>query len=586
MEFIYKPFALLTRYLGPLRVQVSGLSGLLFAGIALELINPQVIRYFIDSALANSAQRNLLWAALVFTAISLLQRGVALIATYTTENISWTATNRLRTDLTLHCLSLDMGFHKKHTPGELIERIDGDVTSLANFFSQFVIRVLGNGLLVLGILILLFRENIWVGLGLGIYCLFVLLVLRAIQPIAVPRWKQARQAAADQYGFIAERISGVEDIRSASAEEHMIYRLLLLMRTFLEKYRSAFLIGNLMQNMTNLFFSIGYAFGLALGVYLYTHGQASIGTAYLIVNYVGMLSSPLQDLRGQFQDFQQASASIQRIQELFHLQPIVKDRHSLSGDGYRPLQKGAMEVEFQDVSFSYEGNGDVLKNLSLRLGAGRVLGVLGRTGSGKTTITRLLFRLYDPTRGTIRLGTQDIRDVSLTDLHTRIGMVTQDVQLFQASIRDNLTFFNHEIREDKIILALRELRLIDWLDSLPQGLDSLLLAGGQGLSAGQAQLLAFTRVFLKDPGLVILDEASSRLDPATEMLMEQAISRLFAGRTGILIAHRLQTILRADDILILEDGCVVEYGGRQVLASDPESRFSCLLKTGLEEALA
>ncbi len=184
------------------------------------------------------------------------------------------------------------------------------------------------------------------------------------------------------------------------------------------------------------------------------------------------------------------------------------------------------------------------------------------------------------------MGETDIRGVPIGELRNRVALVTQDVQLFQASLRNNLTLFNPRIGDGEVERALRELRLWDWAATLPQGLDTSLSAGGGGVSAGEAQLVAFARAFLKDPGLVILDEASSRLDPATETLLEGAIDRLFRGRTGIVIAHRLRTVQRADDILILEAGRVAEYGPRERLAADPGSRFSSLLRTGLEEVLA
>jgi ATP-binding cassette subfamily B protein len=217
---------------------------------------------------------------------------------------------------------------------------------------------------------------------------------------------------------------------------------------------------------------------------------------------------------------------------------------------------------------------------------GRVIGVLGRSGSGKTTLARLLTRLYDPEQGSVRLGGVAAADVDELDLRARVGMVTQDVQLFQASIRDNLTFFDPTISTEQIAAALETLGLEDWVGSLPNGLDTRLEAGGAGLSAGQAQLLAFTRIFLRRPGLVILDEASSRLDPATETLIERAVDRLLEDRTGFIIAHRLATVTRADDILILEDGEVVEVGRRTDLAADPTSRFARLLEAGMEEVLA
>jgi len=187
-----------------------------------------------------------------------------------------------------------------------------------------------------------------------------------------------------------------------------------------------------------------------------------------------------------------------------------------------------------------------------------VLGILGRTGSGKSTLSRLLFRLYDPHQGNICLNQKDLRCTSIAELRRHVGMVTQDVQLFQASVRDNLAFFNRQISDAQLAQVLKDLHLWDWCQSLPQGLNTLLASGSQGLSAGEAQLLAFGRVFLKDPGLVILDEASSRLDPATETLMERAIDCLFTGRSGVIIAHRLRTLQRADLILILENGRVTE----------------------------
>jgi ABC-type multidrug transport system fused ATPase/permease subunit len=186
---------------------------------------------------------------------------------------------------------------------------------------------------------------------------------------------------------------------------------------------------------------------------------------------------------------------------------------------------------------------------------------------------------YDIQRGQIRLGGIDIAQVPLAELPHHVGFVTQDVQLFQTTVRNNLTFFNPHINDGAILQTLDELGLMPWLETLPQGLDTELGADSGGLSAGQAQLLAFARVFLKDPGLVVLDEASSRLDPLTEQLIERAVDRLLENRTGIIIAHRLKTVERADQILILEQGQVVEYGDRKILLANPTSRFSTLLMT-------
>jgi ATP-binding cassette subfamily B protein len=180
----------------------------------------------------------------------------------------------------------------------------------------------------------------------------------------------------------------------------------------------------------------------------------------------------------------------------------------------------------------------------------------------------------------------DVRDIHVQELRRRVGMVTQNIQLFNASVRDNLTFFDASISDERIMAAIDDLELHDWFRKLSKGLDTELESGGGGLSAGEAQLLAFTRIFLREPGLVILDEATSRLDPATEYLIERAVDKLVRGRSAIIVAHRLGTVQRADDILILEQGKVVEYGEREKLAHDPTTRFYHLLQTGMEEVLA
>ncbi len=570
---------LLVTYLKPQWPRVVLLTILLISNIALQLINPQVVRYFIDATQTGLPLSSLLIAGGLFLAIAFLQRAVAFSSTYNAENVGWTATNALRSDLALHCLRMDMSFHKTHTPGELIERIDSDVTTLASFFSQFIIQVVGNALLIGGVLLLLWREDWRVGLALTLFSILTFVTLRLLQNLAVKQWTNERDANAGFYGFLEEHLTGTEDIRAAGAEAYVTRLMFSLMRRLLETYRRARLVSNLTFFSTNFLYVVGYTLGLAIGAYLYLQHQVTIGTAYLFVYYIGMLSTPLQTIKEQVEDLQKASASIERVEELFAIQSRLEERSSaiLPDDG--------LAVAFRSITFSYDGQENVLQDISFELQPGKVLGLLGRTGSGKTTLGRLLFRLYDPASGGIYLAGQELRDLALDDVRSRIGMVTQDVQLFNASIRDNLTFFNRSISDERIEQALKELDLWQWLQSLPQGLDTRLGAGGHGLSAGEAQLLAFARVFLKHPGLVILDEASSRLDPLTERLLERAVDGLLADRTGIVIAHSLRTVQRADDIMILEHGRIVEYGPRAALASDPRSRFYHLLSTGLEEAL-
>ena len=579
-------WSLLPRYLRPQWRSVLLLALLILGHIGLQLINPQIVRAFIDGAREGSTTEKLTGMALLFLGVAIASQVVSLGVFYLGQNVAWTATNALRLDLTLHCLRLDMSFHKTHTPGELIERVDGDVTELASFFSQLIIRFFANGLLVLGILLLVCREDRRIGLVGALYVLLVVLLLRRVQRPASAAWREVRQANAELFGFLGERLVGTEEIRANGAEPHVMGRLHQLMRTLLLKGRGAQMMGSLPFIIGYSVFTLVMLVTLGGGAILFLNGSITIGTVYLMLSYVNKLYQPLEEIQRQVADLQRAAASVGRVSELLRTRPRLVEQTRAA------LPTGALPVAFAGVSFQYDdggagGNGrqNVLDGVSFELAPGRVLGLLGRTGSGKTTLTRLLCRLYDPTAGEITLGGVDIRGVGLDDLRGRVGMVTQEVQLFNVSVRDNLTFFSQRILDGRILEVLQQLGLGSWYQSLPEGLDTVLESGGQGLSAGEAQLLALARVFLNDPGLVILDEASSRLDPATERLLERAISRLLQGRTAIVIAHRLSTVQHADEILVLEGGRMREHGERQALVSDPTSRFYQLLQTGLEEVL-
>jgi ATP-binding cassette subfamily B protein len=586
---------LFTRYVGPRWPRAALLGALLLASIGLQLANPQLLRAFIDNATRGAAVDSLALIAIGFMAVALANQILSAMAQYVGEDLGWTATNALRADLVLHCLRLDLGFHKARTPGELIERIDGDVTALASFFSRFVVNVLANLVLLFGVIVVVLRENVTAGIGFALFALAGLLLLGRLRSFATRQYAEVRETQAQMYGFLGEHLAGTEDIRSNGAEWHVLNGLALHHREFLGARRRAMVRWAAVEASTIVTFAVGHAMAVGLGGYLWLNGQVTVGTVYLLFYYVELLRRPIEVLRRELEELQRAVAGVGRVDELLHTTSRLPE-----GRG-TPLPAGAIGVELDGVSFAYEagattadgevadGQGAlVLRDVSLALAPGRTLGVLGRTGSGKTTLARMLMRFYDPGAGTIRLGQVDVRDVDLEDLRGRATLVSQDVQLFSASVRDNLTFFDRTIDDARITRTLDRIGLGDWLreheNEGGRGLDAHLAAGG--LSAGEAQLVALARVFLRDPGLVILDEASSRLDPATERHIESAIDALLANRTGIVIAHRLATLQRCDEVLILDEGRVVEYGSRVALAGDPSSRFAQLLHAGLDQVLA
>lgn len=577
------PYALLLgRYLKPHREKVALLAIFLFSSIGLQLLAPQIVRRFIDAAGTGAGLAELTRLAAFFLAAAVANQLLGALSTYLSADVGWSATNALRVDLFRHALHLDMRYHKERTPGEMIERIDGDVTHLSNFFSQFVVRVTGSLLLVAGILLLFWREDWRVGLVLTLYVGLVTWVLHKRREVAMPATQLEREANAHLFGFIEERLTGLDDIRANGAGRYVMHRLLGVQRDWYHKSLRAWHLRSTIWISMMLMFTAGHVVALAMGIGLYQAGLVTLGTAYLFFNYMTMLEAPLDEVTRQLQEFQRAGAGFRRVQEMLRGKRDILDGAEL------PLPNQAHAVAFQDVRFAY-GEQDVLKGISFHLHAGQTLGLLGRTGSGKTTLIRLLFRLYDATGGCILLDGVDVREAKVADLRQRVGMVTQDVQLFHGTVRENLTFFDPAISDEKVLGVLDGLGLREWVENLPQGLHTELQAGGSGLSAGESQLLAFARVFLQDPGLVILDEPSSRLDPATEKLLTRAIDRLLAGRTGIIIAHRLETVDRVDKIMVLSDGGIVEFGDRAALARDPRSKYHAMLAVsadaGLDEQL-
>jgi ATP-binding cassette, subfamily B, bacterial len=571
---------LLVRYLRPYRWQMLHLAGILAATIATQLATPLVASRFIDAAIGGGAMETLVGLALLTIVLALLGQGIAIAETWVAERISWGATNTLREDLAAHLLHLDSSFHHAHTPGELIERVDGDVGTLERFFSRFTVYVIGNALLMVGILALLYAVDWRIGLGLTLFVVIALATMLWLRAVATPFSAAERQAGADFYGFLGEYLAGLEDIRASGARAFVLRRCAELMRAWLAARKRAQMRGYGMVATSQGLFGLGMAFALAVSAVLYRDGALTIGAVFLVFRYTEMLRQPTEQIRNEVQDLQQAGASLGRIESLLSQQARLAD----GPEDHLPA--GPLAVDVDQVWFGYEPGTPVLRGVTLHLAPQRVLGILGRTGSGKTTLTRLLPRVYDPDAGVVRLGGIDLRTVSVVAVRSRVGLVTQEAHLFDASVRDNLTLFDDSVPDERLADILASLGLGLWLQSLPAGLDTVLGAGGRGLSAGQTQVLACARLLLRDPDVVILDEPSSKLDPATERLVHRAFGRLLAGRTGIIVAHRLATIALADDILILEQGEVLECGPRLTLAMDPTSHYAALLRVTAGEVVA
>lgn len=593
-------WGLLHKYLAPRRRPIALLSAMLLTVTALQAAKPQVVRLFIDQTQsaagsgAPAATNYLLLLAGGFALMGLGERALHLGSAHLGTWLSWDAANALRRDILGHCLRLPMSFHASRAPGELVERLDGDVTTLGGFMSELFLKLLANGLLVVTIIALMLREDPRLGLGFMAYAVLTVLALGALGRQGRIVWGRSRASRAQQTSCTEELLAAREDLIPNGAAGYADNRIVAAIQANLSRRRAAAMMGAATSGTNRLLQTIGLVIGIGIVASLHARGLASIGTAYLVVSYAALLAAPLDAVRRQLSQLQLASAGAGRILGLLAL-PGAEDDAQTPRSAVLPA--GPLALELRQVSFRYDSAAPAaipdsapqpaedaaaphaaLTNVSLSLLPGQTLGLVGRTGSGKTTLARLLLGLYVPASGEIILAGRPLSEIPLGELRRRVGLVTQDVQLLSGTVRDNVTLYDPDIADETVITLLAQLGLAGWLGSLPAGLDTHLSAGG--LSAGEAQLLSIARLLLRDPGLIVLDEAAARLDPATEHLLDGALRRLLPGRTVVVIAHRLETMERMDQLVIMSAGQVVERGSPAQLAAESNSAYARLRRAG------
>ena len=430
---------------------------LLFSGIALQIFTPLIIERYIDLATRGvpiqnpdvflSVERNITFLslnnvsntltllAIIYIVLMITQQLIMLGSVYLSQNLSWSSTNMLRFDLTKHCINLDMTFHNEHKPGEMIERIDGDVNTLASFLSEFAIQLVASILVIIGSLTILFIKHWIIGISFTVFTIIALIMMYILRNFSVQAWENQRQTSADMYGTIEESLRALEDIRSNDGVRYTMHKFFDVSKKDFNAFRKALLRGQAFVMTIWVFIAFINTLVFVPSIPLLNNSIITLGTIFLIQVFAGILLRPIITITRQMHDLQQTGASIDRINKLFQLETKIQDT------GSNKLAPGPLSLEFDNLSFAYNETDYVLKNISFKLEPKETLGIVGHTGSGKTTISRLIFRLYDikPDDGTIKLNDTEIKDLSLLDLRDKVSYVTQNVELFQASVRDNVT---------------------------------------------------------------------------------------------------------------------------------------------------
>lgn len=569
---IYRYF----KYLKGIKGQMSLLFLFMILTLLLNLSLPQYIREYLDKI--NSSDNYLLLIASLFIVSVIFRLLFSILTSYLSENIGQTLSNKLRENLTGHCITLDMSFHNSNKKGSLIERIDNDVTFLGEFLSTGLVSTVSSILIILGITFILFLVSPLIFFASLIPNMLIVVFLILLNKMAVSSWINAKKTSAEVYESIHESLKSREDIYSRNATVYVSNILGKKLDKYLIDFRKAMLDTNWSLVIVNsvYFISIGLGFGVA--TFLYIRNKISLGELYSVFNYQSLLFGPWQQLRYQIALFGQACASMDRINELFNLNSSM-----VSGSENLNLESGKKSIEFRNVDFEYNKNKPVLKNISFSLKHGEKLGIIGKTGSGKSTIIGLLTYLYGVKSGSVLLGEKNINQISLKDLRDKVALICQKSDIFSDTIKNNLTFGDDKYSDCYILECIEKLNLSQWFSKFHNGLYSFI--SESSLSEGEAQIISLIRASLRTPSIIILDEATAHLDPKTEKLITGAYKELFDKKTVVIIAHRLQTIQSVDKVMVLSYGEIKEFGNKSDLQDNPSSIYYNLLKTESRELL-
>ena len=561
--------------LAPFKGRVVALGAIAAVGATLPLVGPLLLKLIIDRAVEGAATSELVVPASFYVGVAVVSQIIAIGVLWAATKLTWNVTDAARVELTGHVLDHELAFHHTKTPGELVERVDGDLTAVSDHLANFAVTLM-SVIFTLGGMVIVVSVIDWrIGLALLGYIAVASLVFTSVKDKAVSASENERGAMARLYSGIEERLVGADDLRANGGGAHAMNRFSADARGGLVAAvaRERQIVW-LWHGATGVVIG-GAVFSLAIGAAGVKAGWISVGTAFLVLQYTQLLHAPLEQIIDQLQQIQKAAGAMLRVRSLLLSEPVRPREEGT------PVPAGAPGVVFDEVEFSY-GDEPVLQGLSIDIQPGRSVGVVGATGGGKTTLGRLVTRSMAPDAGRITIGGVDLADIGEADLRRLIGVVPQDVVVFDASLRDNITLFDPNPSDAQVRDALDKVGLGRLADG-PDGLARPLTGDGGGLSAGEAQLVALSRVFLRDPAIVLLDEATSRVDPETEQLVLQSITRLLEGRTAIVIAHRLATLERVDEIAVLQNGVVAEHDSRGKLLADDSTYARLVALTAATE---
>jgi ABC-type multidrug transport system fused ATPase/permease subunit len=549
-------------YFRPYRWKVAVTLVLMVVASLTSLAAPALAQVAIDDGITKSDKQALVVAVVLLVAAGL----VGWLAGYGQSYLSSWVGERLlldlRTGVFSHLMRLSVGYHERMPTGVTVSRLTSDIEALNQLVTDGITTLVVQGLTFCGVIAILFAYD-W-QLALVAFAVFPLLALATalFRVMSAKAYRRTREKVANVLASLQETISGIRVVQGFGRQEPAARQFMAVNADYREANMQTIRISAAYFPGVEFLTALGTALILLFGGWRVLDGDLSVGVLVAFLGYVVIFFDPIQQLSQLYGTFQSAMAALEKILGVLETEPTMNDR-----PGAPDLPTISGDIELRDVTFAYIDD-PVVEDVNLRIGAGETVALVGPTGAGKSTIAKLIARFYDPGAGAVLIDGHDLRDVTQASLRAQLGIVPQEGYLFSGTVAENLRFARHDATDEELRAACEAVGALEFVDALPDGLETQIEERGSRLSAGQRQLLAFARALVADPRLLILDEATSSVDLRTEARIERALATLLEGRTAIVIAHRLSTIRDADRIVVVEGGRVVEQGSHgQLLAA-------------------
>ncbi|MBN1874500.1 MAG: ABC transporter ATP-binding protein [Anaerolineae bacterium] len=527
---------------------------------AVGLLEPYLMGKAIDDFILKGDMPGLGRIALLMLSVYVVGALVSWLQAYLMAATAQTTVRDIRNDLFAKLQTLSLRFFDQHAHGELMSRLTNDVENISNVLNEGLTQLMSSTLSIVGVAIVMFLINVRLAIVSMITLPLMMFLSQWIAKHTRQGFREQQEALGDLNGIIEETITGEHVVKAYVREQAVIQEFDATNLKLRKASSRAQILAGTLGPIGNFVNNTGLAIVAGAGGWMAVQGLGTVGTIASFINYARQFSMPLNQIANLYNTIQSALAGAERVFEILDEVPELIDAPDAM-----PLEKVRGDVVFDDVCFGYKSDVPVLKHVTLHAESGQTIALVGPTGAGKTTIVNLLTRFYDIDNGTISVDGIDIRHLKLADLRRKLGIVLQDTYLFADTVLENIRYGRLDATDEEVIAAAKLANADQFIHRLPEGYQTELSERAGNISQGQRQLLAIARAILADPGILILDEATSSVDTRTEKHIQEAMLRLMEGRTSFVIAHRLSTIRDADDILVINNGEIVERGTHEDL---------------------